>query len=206
MRSVWSRDGAGLAHGGGAVGVEAGEEERRLDLRRGHRRVVLDAARAAPGAADDRAAGRPRPACCPRCPSTRAPIARSGSATRRIGRALQDWSPTSVVANGCAGEQAGRAGASRCPSCRSRAARRRRAARRAPRRAPAPRAGRAPRCDAERRERGDGAAGCPRRRRARGPRTGRRRARRRAPRGGRSTCRPARSRCPRERRAGHGVQ
>ena len=55
-------------------------------------------------------------------PSTVAPIRRSGSATRRIGRCVSEASPNSSRLERPPGEQAHRAAGSSCPSCRSRAA------------------------------------------------------------------------------------
>ena len=92
-----------------AVGVEAREQERALHLRARDRALVLERAeRLAVRERADAQRRRISPAFvgCG-APSMIAPRARSGPATRIIGRRVSDASPTSVDANGCAARTPG---------------------------------------------------------------------------------------------------
>ena len=86
--------GRGLDDLGDAVGLKPGEHERGLHLTARDGELVTHAVQRA---AADRPAARELP---PSLPSTSAPMARSGSRTRAIGRADSDASPTSTVRNG----------------------------------------------------------------------------------------------------------
>ena len=107
---------------GRAVGLQPGEEQRRLHLRA--TRPASSWRMPAQRAAADRRAARASPSSRP---STCAPIARSGSTTRAIGRSRSDASPVSTVRNGRPASTPGEHRASSCPSCRSRSRRRLRA-------------------------------------------------------------------------------
>ena len=80
MRSVWSRVATGSITVVVPRDVEAGKEERRLHLRRGHRQAVLDRDRNVRPLDGSPAAGRRNGRRSAR------PCARSGSKTRPIGR------------------------------------------------------------------------------------------------------------------------
>ena len=89
---------ARLAQRGRALGLQPGEHQRALELRARDRQVVADAGQRAAAHAQRRedVAG-PRGSARP---SIVAPIRRSGSATRRIGRRVSEASPASSVSNG----------------------------------------------------------------------------------------------------------
>ena len=87
-----------LDHGRAPSRVEPREQHGGLHLRAGDRQRVVDAAAALRRRAI-RTGGRPSSV------SIRAPIARSGSATRSIGRCISDSSPISTLSNACAREQ-----------------------------------------------------------------------------------------------------
>ena len=100
IRSVWSRVASLLDHRGRAGRREAGEQHRRLELRRGGRRLVDDRDRVARALRASAAAGRPR-----RRSSARAPIRSSGSRMRRIGRLRSEASPSKVAVIGQPGDR-----------------------------------------------------------------------------------------------------
>ena len=79
MRSVWSRVGTRLDHGGAARRMQAGQQHGRLHLRRRHRQVV-------DGWARDRTCRAPRSGSVRRSSSTRRPMVCSGASTRPMGR------------------------------------------------------------------------------------------------------------------------
>ena len=83
-----------LDHGGGARRRQPGEQHRRLDLGRGHRRTVDDRHRIA---RTFNVSGKRPPV--PTW-SARAPMSRSGSSTRCIGRARSDASPSKAATIG----------------------------------------------------------------------------------------------------------
>ena len=195
-----------VARGFGSITVvlarrlQAGEQHRRLHLRRGDRQARRRSGSDRGALQRAAAAGRPRP-----LRRTRAPIRSSGSSTRRIGRLRKQASPSKVAAIWAAGDHAqhqpepvpelpkssGAAGLSQAADAR----RRGRASRRR-RRAPAARRARAwrRRCSARPRLRaGPSTVVSP---------TGERRPG--SGRGARSTCRPARGRGPAGPRAAGG--
>ena len=100
IRSLWSRVGDRLDDPGEAGDVERGEEQGRFHLRRGDVHAVGERAPPGRGRARSAAAGR-------RAPSPpRAPIRRSGAATRSIGRRDSEESPVKAAAIGWRGDEA----------------------------------------------------------------------------------------------------
>ena len=138
MRSVWSRVGLGLDHGGLARGVEAGQQDGGLHLRRGDRQAVFDRQHLV--GADD---GERQAAALAR-------LEARAHARQRLDHPLHRPAAQRGVAGHEAGEADGwrgcpRAGGPRCRSCRGRARRpaRGRRRRRSRARATAPVAARA---------------------------------------------------------------
>ena len=162
--------GRGLGDAGGADGVEAGEDQRRLDLRARDAHPDVGGTAARPPDARAAADGRPRCRCArPSTPAARPPGASAaGSGWRRRSAGTRRTALPAVRS----------AAASRCPNCRSRAPQPVPEAHAARRRAPSPRRPRA--FDARRPWRGTRSSS-PGRRRLRGSRRSgsvRRRARR----------------------------
>ena len=193
MRSVWSRVASGSITVVTPGRVEAGEQHRRLHLRRGHRRSVDDRQRIGGAAQRQRQA-----AALGRSTRPRRPSRSSGVEHARIGRLRSEASPSKRGGDRHGRRRRPSSAASRCRHCRNRA--RSAGSARPPTPTPCDAPGARPgRARPWRRARAGVAPWRARPRPRAGPRSSsrRRRAGRRSASGARSTCRPARARGPR---------